>query len=446
MKKLLLTLLIIGLTGTLCTAALCGKIYYNEMQVYEDYQSHRLNTQKYDNIVIDSAVDTYIYVTEETPYVEFKQKFVDALGKHPEYNLTVETKNNTSYIKLMPANEADHFYFVTEDMAVLNIYLPKQVIDKLYINSTNNPNHTNWYKNITLDLQDMTINKLDIHAHTFTGLLSGDFNDLSIDANHGTLGLFSNKPAKVNLHGGLNSTLNGNYENINITTYNNTLNIDTQTPAKVVINGGETIKLNGKYQNINIITTIANTIDINSETLCKANIDSHSLELKIHGAFDTLSVKGNNTHPYITTTNIPKLINVSGDCYGISLMLPDNTPGIDASLSLSNNPYINFNSDFPLVKQLEGPNVTHYAFGNKQVKFILNAYSVQDIYIMNNGYESSDTVAVSEPDIDTTTAATTDTEIDTATDTGTDTQVDTSVTGSDRIESTDADTDEVNAN
>lgn len=391
MKKLLLILFIIGLTGALCSAALCGQILNNEMKVYEDYQNKNLDIKALDNIIVESSVDTYIHTTDGTPYVEFNQKFIDVLGNHPSYTLTVETKNNVSYIKLIMTHKTNHLYFVTEDSAALNIYLPQQAINKLHINNNNETTLIKNTQNVNLNLQDIDIKDLDINAFRLNASLSGNYERVAIDANHGSVNLSSNSTSHINIDGGINSSLTGSFNNINISTYGNQLFIDSHTPASVSIDGGSDIKLKGSYNQIEIKAGYDSILDINSNTLCKVNIDGNSSKLNLNGAFDTLTINGDNKDIYINTTNIPQLINILEFSQMITVMLPSNTPGINANCIWADDGlHTHFTSDFPMQQHLDSHNVAQYFFGNKQVKLFIKAWGLQDIYVLDNGYLSKD--------------------------------------------------------
>lgn len=390
MKKLLLILFIIGLTGALCSAALCGQIYYNEMKVYEDYQNKNLDVKALDNIIIESSVDTYIHTTDGAPYVTFNQKFVDALGNHPSYTLTVETKNNVSYIKLIMTQQANHLHFVTEDSAALNIYLPKQAINKLHINNKNEATLIKDTQNVTLNLQNIDIKDLAINAFRLNASLSGSYEKVSIDANHGSVNLSSNSSCHLNIEGGIENSLTGSFENINISTYGNSLFIDSHTPTSITVNGGSDIKLKGSYSQIEINAGYDSVLDINSDTLCKVNIDGNSSKLNLNGAFDTITINGDNQDIYINTTTIPQLINILEFSQMITVMLPSNTPGINATCIWADDAlHTHFTSDFP-IQQLDSQNVTQYFFGNKQTKLFIKAWGLQNIYLLDNGYLSKD--------------------------------------------------------
>ncbi len=391
MKKLLLTLFIIGLTGTLCSIALCGQIYFNERKVYEDHQRKDLDIKNLDNIIIDTSVDTYIYTTDTVPYVEFKQKFVDVLGKHPAYTLDLETKNNTSYIKLLQTQQSNKLFFVTDNTAILNIYLPKQAIDKLHVNKVDGSNYGPQIKDLTLDMQNINIKDLDVTASGITALLSGNYDEMAIDASYGSVNIFSSSPSKVNITGGINSTLTGSFENINVGIMNNTLFIDSLTPTSVTVDGGDDIRLKGNYSQIQIESDYNSIIDISSGTLCKVDIDGSSSELKLSGALDTLTISGNNQDVYISSTTIPKLINILEHAQVVTLMLPSNTPGFNATCIWKDDSHHTLLSgDFPIQEKFDNPNATRYFFGNKQVELFIKTYDLQNIYVLDNGYHSKD--------------------------------------------------------
>ena len=80
MKKWLISLSVIFGVGFITSVILAGKVYYSDLQTYEDYDKQIINVQNLENLYIDSDVPVEVQVTDGEPYAEFSQTFTDLVG------------------------------------------------------------------------------------------------------------------------------------------------------------------------------------------------------------------------------------------------------------------------------------------------------------------------------------------------------------------------------
>ncbi|WP_070000228.1 DUF4097 family beta strand repeat-containing protein [Cellulosilyticum sp. I15G10I2] len=393
MKKWIIGLFVIALISAVSTAALAGHIYYNEMQVYEDYQKRDLDIATLENIYINSAVPVKIAVTEGAPYIEFTQKFVDVLGHHPTYTLDIETKENSSYIILEKEKNIDMEFLVKESIEACYVYLPEQAINKLEVKNSY------WSGDIDINLNTINIKELNVDASRGNIFLEGNYEKINVDASYGKIEIKSKGLAQVNISGNMECILNGNYSSIEIKNNDNKVWIESGLPADVRIEGSGDIRLRGSYKSIE--SNAYGNLDIKSDTICKAEFYNDGGGIKLDGAFDEVVIEAYHTNIDINTTIVPKRISILGDPAGATLMLPSNTLGLDVICKWKycddeDNRISNFPiqiSDFPIQMKAQGENFRQYFFGDQSTKVSVQADTIYSIQLLDNGYKSENVVA-----------------------------------------------------
>lgn len=183
MKKWLIILSVIFSIGFISSAVLAGRVYYQDLKNYTDYDRKGLEIEALKNIYITSSVPVEIYPTTGAPYVEFNQTFTDLVGAAPEYELDVELKGENTYIELNEIKEIFLWLGIKESKAQLSIYLPQSTINRLNIQ---NNNHFSYRDNKqVINLEGINVNELVADMNEAEFILNGDYKKVKISASYG---------------------------------------------------------------------------------------------------------------------------------------------------------------------------------------------------------------------------------------------------------------------
>ncbi len=377
------------MAGTISSAALAGQIYYKEMQAYEDYQKKELDVIALKNIYIDSAVPIELKQTNGEAYVEFNQRFASIIKEAPTYKLDVQTREDTTYITVNQEKDIDVCFMVRENTALCSLYLPQEAIDKLVINNDMRNYWMNNNHNIAINLNKMDVKDLQISSNETKILLDGAYEKVKVSGN-GSLTMHSTIPAQVQLEGNIAGELTGQYHKVQLEEWGNQISIDSAIPTEVWAKGGRgNLKLTGNYTKVDVQGQQDGTIDIRSNSLCKANIDHAFGSTYLEGAFQDVLVYSREGDVAINSTVLPDKLSLLGNANKISLLLPSNLEGLEVTYNPS---YFESNqepiSDFLLQREDIGNQARKYTFGDLSTKILVEASESNKFYILDNGYIS----------------------------------------------------------
>lgn len=404
MKKCLVILSIIFGVGFISTAVLAGRVYYEDLQTYEDYDQQKLNREAMKNIYIQSEVPVNIYPTKGEPYAEFNQRFVDLVGIAPKYKLEVEEKGDSTYIELNQLEDLIFSLGVKEDKATLNVYLPEGQINRLTIN--NGIYHWNLRQKQVINLENIDVNELQVQGYTTDLNLNGAYGRVDIFNNNGTLNMTSNIPAELYTSGSMKQYLSGQFKKIVIKGNSDEINInsDIATNAEIYNEGGN-IRLEGNYEKINLKAGYSN-IDLKSETECRLTTQGINNTIYASGAFKVINLEEQMSQVEIQSTLIPRGIRMLGEAShtSLSLTLPSNIPGfmleyIGDEANQEYNEYDNGEEVYGLISTLELDSeflpITQddvggekYKYKNGEIPIILNKDANLTLEIIDGGYSS----------------------------------------------------------
>lgn len=402
MKRWLIILSIICGIGFISSAVLAGRVYYQDLKNYTDYEKKELQTEALKNIYIKSSVPIEIYPTSGTPYVEFNQSFTDLIGSAPEYELDVQSKGENTYIELNETKEIFLWLGVKESKAQLSIYLPQTTINRL--NIINN-NYFNYKRNKqVINLEGINVNELTANMNETEFVLDGNYGKINISVPQGQMNLKSNTQVQLITQGSLAQYLTGEFDKITINDNSRDIIIDSTSANSVEINGYHSnIDLKGNYSKVKLKGN-NNTIDIRSESICKLYTNGDGNYINGNGAFEVMSLDESNSEIEIQTTVIPTKLDFGKNAFDntLSLTLPSNIPGFaikylgDYDMEESEFDYyeeyesdnLNLVSDFALEEKSEkGERIFTYGDGSLQI--LVNANQRNSLEIIDGVYSSS---------------------------------------------------------
>lgn len=404
MKRWLIILSIICGMGFISSAVLAGRVYYQDLKNYTDYDKKELQTEALKNIYIKSSVPIEIYPTSGTPYVEFNQSFTDLIGSAPEYELDVQSKGENTYIELNETKEIFLWLGVKESKAQLSIYLPQATINRLSI--INNEYFSYKRNKQVVNLEGINVNELTANMNEAEFVLDGNYEKININVSQGRMNLNSNTSVQLITQGDLAQYLTGEFDKITINSNSQDIVIDSTSSNSVEINSYHAnIDLKGNYSKVKLKGNY-NTIDIRSESICKLYTNGNGNYINGNGAFDVMSLGENNSELEIQTTVIPTKLDFGKDASDntLNLTLPSNIPGFaikylgDYDMEESEFDYyenyendnINLVSDFTLEEKSEkGERIFTYGDGSLQI--FVNANQGNSLEIIDGVYSSSTT-------------------------------------------------------
>lgn len=404
MKRWLIILSIICGMGFISSAVLAGRVYYQDLKNYTDYDKKELQTEALKNIYIKSSVPIEIYPTSGTPYVEFNQSFTDLIGSAPEYELDVQSKGENTYIELNETKEIFLWLGVKESKAQLSIYLPQATINRLSI--INNEYFSYKRNKQVVNLEGINVNELTANMNEAEFVLDGNYEKININVSQGRMNLNSNTSVQLITQGDLAQYLTGEFDKITINSNSQDIVIDSTSSNSVEINSYHAnIDLKGNYSKVKLKGNY-NTIDIRSESICKLYTNGNGNYINGNGAFDVMSLGENNSELEIQTTVIPTKLDFGKDASDntLNLTLPSNIPGFaikylgDYDMEESEFDYyenyendnLNLVSDFTLEEKSEkGERIFTYGDGSLQI--LVNANQGNSLEIIDGVYSSSTT-------------------------------------------------------
>ena len=399
MKRWLIILSIICGIGFISSAVLAGRVYYQDLKNYTDYDKKELQTEALKNIYINSSVPIEIYPTSGAPYVEFNQSFTDLIGSAPEYELEVQSKGENTYIELNETKEIFLWLGVKESKAQLSIYLPQTTINRLNII---NSEYFYYKRNKqVINLEGVNVNELTANMNEAEFVLDGNYEKININASQGKINLKSNTKTQLVAQGSLAHYLTGEFDKITINNSSRDIIIDSNSASSVEINSYHSnINLKGNYSRVKL-SGDHNTIDIHSESICKLYTNGDGNDINANGAFEVMSLNGNNSEMEIQTTVIPTKFDLepSASYNTLSLTLPSNIPGFTVKYYMeegepdhyeeyeTNN--INLISDFILEEEKNEKDERTFTYGDGSLQILINANKDNNLEIIDGVYSSS---------------------------------------------------------
>lgn len=404
MKKWLIILFIIFGMGFISTAVLAGRVYYQDLKIYTDYDKKELESAALKNIYIKSSIPIEIYPTTGTPYVEFNQTFTDLMGAAPEYELNVDIKGESTYIDVNIIKDTFIWLGVKESTAQLSIYLPQSTINRLNIEDQNYYSYSRRDKQV-INLEGINVNELDVSMSTGEFILDGNYGKINISS-RGKITLNSKSPAQVYINQTMNQYLSGQFEKINITNnHGGNIVVDSTLPCQINMDiyNGE-IDLKGNYSKVKI-NGEGNNIDLRSDTISQLFTEGYYNTIIANGPFENLDFNENRSKIEIKSTITPNKFSMGRESEGndVSLTLPSNIPGFKVKY-LSNyatsaddfDYYLenvfnsrNLQSDFELVKGKTSDNELVYSYGDGSLAITLEINDDNTLEIIDGGYSSS---------------------------------------------------------
>ena len=328
MKKWLITLVAIFGIGFISSAILAGRVYYQDLQHYTDYDKQVLQVEALKNIYIRSSIPIEIHPTSDIPYVEFNQSFTDLMGLAPEYELNIETKGENTYIELNKTKEMHLSLGVKESRAQLSVYLPQTTINRL--NITNNQYFNYKHNKQVINLEGIHVNELIANMNETAFILDGKYESIRINVPQGQMNLKSNAPVQLMTQGNLEQYLMGEFDKINIKENSKDIMIDSNTTNSIEINSYySNISLKGNYNNIKLKGD-HNAVDIESGSICRLYTEGYNNFINGNGAFNTMNLSEKSSQIEIQTTVIPDKLDFSRETANstLNLTLPSNIPGL----------------------------------------------------------------------------------------------------------------------
>lgn len=398
MKKWLIILITIFGIGFISSAILAGQVYYEDLQHYTDYEKKSLQAESLENIYIKSAIPVEIYPTSEIPYVEFNQSFINLVGSAPEYELSIETKGENTYIELNKIKEVYLSLGIKENRAQLSIYLPQTTINRLSI--SNNMYFSYKHNKQVVNLEGIHVNEVIADMNEAEFILDGDYQKININVLKGQMNLKSTNAVQLVTQGDIEQYLVGVFDKIYIKDNSKDITVDSNDTNSIDINSYySNINLKGSYSSIKLDGNY-NRIDIESESICKLYTDGYNNFINGNGAFNIMNLSEKGSQIEIQTTVIPTNFNFGGDTSNsiFNLTLPSNIPGLMIRY-LSDNTEMNqleydedssfeLLSDFSLEKVKGEKNEQMFIYGNSACQILINGNQENRLEIRDGVYNS----------------------------------------------------------
>ena len=407
MKKWLISLSVIFGVGFITSVILAGKVYYSDLQTYEDYDKQIINVQNLENLYIDSDVPVEVQVTDGEPYAEFTQTFTDLVGMAPKYQLEVEEKGNSTHILLTQIEDVLLGLGIRESKAKLIVYLPEGTLERLDIESQNSALLNS--RNQMINLEGIDIGELNINTEKAAINLKGNYKKVNILAmNNSSLNMISGSPVKLYTEFLSKQHIEGVFEKIDIKESYGIVNINSLQPCKVKLeNNNGTIQLEGQYEKIDLEGRHME-VELESQTQCKLNTQGYDNMVYASGAFKTMNLEETESEVEIQTTVIPDSIRMLEEANrsSLSLTLPSNIPGItlkymnpdggayDYSNQEDNSQWtftdhqFKLESEFlPINKSIENGHFV-YKYGKGEIPILINQNSDIVLELIDGGYTS----------------------------------------------------------
>ncbi len=429
MKKWFIILSMLCVTGFISTAVLAGRVYYEDLKVYEDYDKKELKTEALQNLYVDSVIPVEVHPTKGEPYVEFMQRYTDLVGFAPEYQLAIEERANTTYINLEQTKDIFLSLGVKENKAKLTLYLPEGDMKQLDIENQGYYSRTTQKQ--LIDLEGINVGQLRISSINADFNLKGSYDRVNIASymNNSTLNMVSNSEVELHTSGSMRQNLEGKFKKVNIKDNDKDIDINSTTVSSIEIdNECGNIRLAGKFDKIKL-SGYGNDIDLRSETECKLITEGHENTIRANGAFKVIHLEEQSGEAEIQTTTIPESIQMtkSANRETVSLTLPSNVPGFTLSYlsdseddrdecnsnyycdSYNNEEDDNYSSELEQISKInhyieqdfkkvqsefnpiqkeEKDGIIVYKYGNGEIPITLNSGSSISLELFDGGYSS----------------------------------------------------------
>lgn len=325
MKKWVISLSILLGISAIGTGITAGKIYKQELKMYEQNIREDLVKEALKNVYITSDIPIRLEVTKGEPYVELESSIRGIMETEPEYKIDITTQGESSYIHFKEMSRGNWHPLIMQRDQVVTIYLPEQDINELEIK-----NGKTGYQYIDYNLDNVNINHLNVEAGSTDMNLNGSYKTINLNTNYGDVSINSKIPAELTLKGRGSYDLKGQYSLIDADIYNGDIDIYSSIPTKVAIesNGGE-IRLLGSYQDIDVQNGYG-SVEIRSNTQSNVSVYA-SADIELEGPFNKVDVKSNYGDVNLISTIQPERINLFGNYQEVSVTLPKNISGFEAT-------------------------------------------------------------------------------------------------------------------
>lgn len=404
MKKWLAILSITFVISFIGCAVLAGRVYYQDLKTYSDYDKKELNPEALENVYIRSYIPVEVYPTQGKPYAEFNQSFVDLVGLAPQYELKVEEKGGSTYINLDQLKEMILSLGVKENQAKLCVYLPQQAISSLSVQDLN------WFSYDrtpqVIDLEGIDVKHLELKLNHAEVALDGKYDKVNLRINSGRLTMNAKSPAHLYVEGNIEQTLEGQYEKVIVDGQGQPISMNSTISSDVQINrSNSTITLKGKYNRINIVGN-ENNVDIHSDSICKLTTAGVDNVINGIGLFQEISVSEGYSEVELQSNIIPNRVQLGGSYSDtrMTLVLPSNIPGFTVRYVgtekgfnkddfevyknyLLDTKYIQ--SDFKLESSVSDRAELLYTYGNGSMPITLDQDNQVSLEIIDGGFSST---------------------------------------------------------
>ena len=404
MKRWLAILSITFVISFIWCAVLAGRVYYQDLKTYTDYDKKELDPKALDNVYIRSYIPVDIYPTQGKPYAEFNQSFVDLVGLAPQYELKVEQKGGNTYINLDQMKEMLLSLGVKENQAKLSVYLPQMAIDSLSVQDLN------WfYYDRTpeiINLEGIDIKNLDLKLNHAEVTLDGKYDKVNLRLSRGKLTMNAKSPVYLYTQGDIEQTLEGQYEKVIVDGNGQPISMNSTISSDVKIsNYASTITLKGKYNKINIIGN-ENNVDIHSDSICRLITSGENNVINGTGPFQEISVSEGDSEVELQSNMIPNKVQLAGSYTDtrMTLILPSNIPGftvryVGNETGFSKDEYEVYKnylldtkyiqSDFKLESSVSDRSELLYTYGDGSMPITLDSDNQVSLEVLDGGYSSA---------------------------------------------------------
>lgn len=333
MKKWMIIFGVLIGVSAVGSGAVLGKIYRQELKVYEQNLEEPLQKEALKNIFIDSAVPVRLETTDGEPRVEFHSSLRGIIDKEYEYKLDIKNEGDTSYITISE-EQIPHINFIVENEQLLaTVYLPKQDIKKLSINTGYSYYGYHPGYELQYNISDINVETLQVQSGNADLKLDGNYKNIDVNLGYGKVSINSQTPAEVSLSGGGNLNLKGQYKSIEINNHHGSISVASTTPCRLAIYGDSTIQA--------------------------------------EGAFEKIDIKSNYGDVYLSPTIIPERINLFGQYNGVSITLPKNIPGFEITKNTYYGEDSNVYSDFKTTVGKVGEELEKVYYGDNSTKIVI---------------------------------------------------------------------------